>query len=306
MHEVLVVGGGPAGMAAALALGRARRRVLLIDGDEPRLGDGRTRRGVVMVDDDVVSASGQLDRIDLLAYRTIDVHAGSVSAIARDGDRFVARLHDESHAEARRVILATGVRDELSPIHGLAEMWGRGVYPFPEYDGWDQRDRPLAVLGAGTAGAEMAAQVRQLTGDVVLLTNGPAEIDGRDLALLRDRGIAVRETPVAWVVGGAGGLERIGFVHGTELARSALFLRPRVRPRTDLADGLGCALTTDGPSVGLIRVDAMGRTSVPGVYAAGDVANPLRRRVVAAGSGTGAGIAASIDLVHSRLGHRTP
>jgi thioredoxin reductase len=293
MRDVVVVGAGPAGLNAALMLGRARRKVLLADTGTPRNAPVRAMHGFLSRDGTDPAELRSIARKQLQQYGSVEVRDVAVDNVRRDGDHFEVTVSDGSIFPAHRVILATGVVDELPDIDGLAEHWGRGVFNCPYCDGWEQRDQPLAVLGADTLNVLLALNLVRWSGDVVLCTNGDS-VDADSLQLLSARGVTVRTDPVVAVEGNGTGLERIVLADGA-LERRALFFHAPTHQRSDLAAQLGCAFLDDGS----VQVDDLGHTSVPGVFAVGDISRrpsmPVPGALVIIGAAEGAVAAVAID-----------
>lgn len=294
MRDVVVVGAGPAGLNAALVLGRARRTVLLTDTGEPRNAAVRAIHGFLSRDGTDPAELRAVARDQLRQYPSVEIRQVAAETARRDGDHIEVTLSDQTTVLTRRVVLASGVADELPDIDGLAGHWGRGVFNCPYCDGWEHRDQPLAVLGADIVNVLLALNLVHWSPDVVLCTNG-GTADADSLRLLAARGVTLRADPVRAVEGNSTGLERIVFAGGPPLQRRALFFEAPTRQRSDLAAQLGCAFLDDG----CVQVDDVGHTSVPGVFAAGDMARrpsmPLPGRFVVAGAAEGAIAAVAID-----------
>ena len=305
MYDVLIAGGGPAGLSAALLLGRSRRKVLVCDGGEPRNAASHASHSFLTRDGMPPLELRRIAREQLAPYPSVELCATDVvETVAADG-QFEVMLGDGRHVVARKLVLATGVRDELPAIDGLAELWGTSVFHCPYCDGWEVRDRPLAVY-PNSADPEillhMATLIRHWSRDLVLLTNGPASLNAEEREQLAAMGVVLREERITRLESDNGALARIVFADGTALRRGALFVRPEQRPRTELAVRLGCDLSDDSPFFpGLIRVDAAWQTTVPGVYAAGDVATPTQQVATAVSSGAIAGITANRALVDAAV-----
>lgn len=233
----------------------------------------------------------------------MEVRDEDVLDVPRSEAGFVVLLAGGGRATARRLLLATGMRDELPAIEGLTALWGRGTFPCPYCDGWEVRDQPLLALGAGMPGALFALLLSKWSGDVTLCTHGPAQLDEQARALLASRGVSVREEEVLRIEGMDAGVEVV-FASGDRVRRRALFAHPTLRQATELPERLGCEMTEDGA----IRVSAFGQSSVPGVYAAGDAARPeglpfpAAQVVIAAAQGATAAIAIDRDLLVEDLG----
>jgi thioredoxin reductase len=211
-------------------------------------------------------------------------------------------LDDGAVVRARKLLLATGVVDELPERPGFEEFWGRGVYHCSYCHGWEVRDRPLAVLNSGEGAAERAAFIRNWSLDLVLLTDGPAHLneEGRQTLLALD--IPVRETRISYLeedLGGAvGGLRRIHFEDGSSLEREGLFYVPPQRQGSELAKMLGCEIVAMGQAPAGVKADPTTReTTVAGVYVAGDAGNAVQSALLAAASGANAAFFVNHSLV---------
>jgi thioredoxin reductase len=208
MLDVVIAGGGPAGLSAALLLGRARRSVLLVDSGQPRNAGVHAMHGFLSHDGMDPAALRQAGRDQLKPYPTVQLRAAAVHAVTRDAEGFTVSLTDRTTAQARRLLLATGVVDQLPPIPGLAELWGRGVFNCPYCNGWEVRDQPLAVLASDPRNFQLALQLTRWSPDVLLASNGPAGLDDDARRLLAAHKAALREEPIARLDGEDGGLER--------------------------------------------------------------------------------------------------
>ncbi|MDQ3656233.1 MAG: NAD(P)/FAD-dependent oxidoreductase [Chloroflexota bacterium] len=303
-YDVVIVGGGPAGLSAALVLGRARRNMLLLDGNEPRNGPSHASHSFFTRDGEHPAALRRIGRDQLAPYTT--VHIEDRVAVSAEGDdgAFRVRFAEGSEIGIRKVILATGVRDILPEIEGFRRLWGGSAFACPYCDGWEVRDQPWAVLAEPSQALPYAALLSTWTDDLVLLTNGVEEIDPETTSRLDHLGVPVRTEPIARLEGEDRQLRRVIFQSGDALERTVLLHRPRQQPRTDTAIQLGCELIVDGMIPGLIRVDQLQQTTVPGVFAAGDVATPMQQIAFAVSSGSTAASMANHQLAQERLASR--
>jgi thioredoxin reductase len=290
--DAVIVGGGPAGLSAALVLGRARRRVLVLDTGRPANAASRAVGGLLAQVGVAPTELRRAGREQLADHPNVEVRDGAVLDAAAAPDGFAVKL-DGGDVRTRSLVLAHGLRYDPPPLPGVKELWGRSVFHCPFCDGWEVRDLSLAVHGSGPEAARSALVVAGWSRDVVLLTDGPANLDA-ERAALQGAGVRVREEPIRQVVGGAGWLRRIEFAAGAPERPDAMFVRTFRGQPNDLADELGCELTAGGTIV----TDGDGRTGVSGVYAAGDAATEQFRSVAnALGSGSRVAQRVALDLV---------
>jgi thioredoxin reductase len=279
-YDVVIVGAGPAGLSAALMLGRCRRRVVVIDDGLPRNRAARTTHGFLTRDGTAPTELLELGRAELARYKTVHIRSGTVAAADGRRGAFVVRCDDGRTFQGRRLVLATGVVDQLPAIPGLEALYGRSVHHCPFCDAYEYADRPLAVYGRGRGGVEAALVLRAWSEDVVLITDG--KLLGRDARTRCGRhGIAIREDPVRRLIGRGGRLERIEFRGGPTLKRAALFFATSQQQRSDLARNLGCEFT----AAGAVMTKDHETTNVPGVYVVGDASHREQKVIVAAAEG---------------------
>jgi thioredoxin reductase len=291
--DVAIVGGGPAGLAAALVLGRMRRRVLLLDADDPAHGVSEGVHGLFGHDGTPPFALRRTAQEQLRPYESVTTETVTVEQARLTPSGFSVVAGGTTSA-ARVLLLATGMRYELPRIEGVAELWARGVYHCPYCHGWEMRDQPLAVYGAGAA--HLALLLSSLSDDVVLLTDGSSDLDPDEAEQLRRRGIVIRDDAVARLEGGDGRLARVVFADGSTDDRPGLFFVPSFTP-SPLAAQLGCEVDQSDAVV----IDEDGRTSVPGVFAAGDTTTDKKAVVLAAAAGSRAAYAINAGLASGLL-----
>lgn len=297
IYDVAIVGGGPAGLNAALILGRSRRRVVLCDSGRPRNAASRGVNGFLSRDGIGPHELRRLGREELAAYDGVVLHDGEVSIVNRTEDGFEALLTNATRFQARKLLLATGLEIEFPDVEGMAEFYGRGVFDCPYCDGWEERDGPIAVYGPAKVARGLALELLGWSRDVMLLTGGPADLSDGDRRWLQEKGIGVIEDPVVRIEGGATGVERIRFATGDVIERRALFFVPEDRRITRLAESLGCQLTERG----VADASTYGKTNVAGVYVAGDASRRVHLAIVAAAEGAMAGFAINSELLHEDL-----
>jgi thioredoxin reductase len=291
--DVAIVGGGPAGLAAALVLGRMRRRVLLLDSDDPAHGVSDSVHGLFGHDGTPPFELRRTAQEQLRPYESVTVRMGVVEAANQTPSGFSVTATGTT-SEAGVLLLATGMRYELPPIEGVAEVWARGAYHCPYCHGWEVRDRPLAAYGAGAA--HLALLLTSLSDDVVLLTDGSSELDPDQADRLRQAGVVIRDDPVARLDAEGGELERVVFADGSSDDRAGLFFVPTFTP-SPLPAQLGCELDESGAIV----IDADGGTSVPGLFAAGDATTDKKAVVLAAAAGSRAAYTINAGLASGLL-----
>jgi thioredoxin reductase (NADPH) len=294
MEDVVVVGGGAAGLNAALVLARARRRVLVIDAGEPRNAPARGVHGFISRDGTPPAELLALGRAEVERYGGRVVAGRAEQARTADGG-FEIELQDGS-VRARRLIIATGLRDELPDVPGLRDRWGRDVLHCPYCHGWEVRDLPIGVLGWQPLAVHQASLVRQWSDDVVVFDSG-ALFDEQDRATLAARSVRIVEGKVVGLVIEDDQLRGVRMADGTVVSRTALFVPPNFVPIDELLAGLGC----ERDSEGMIKVDDTGRTSVAGVWAVGNVVDRAAFVVTAAAAGARAAAAVNMDLVEQEV-----
>ncbi len=298
MYDVVIVGGGPAGLSAALMLGRCRRSVLLCDTGRPRNAASQAMHGYLTRDgipplEFLTLAREELTRYDTVETRSIEV----VDAQRLDDTRFEVSLASGERLRARRLLLATGVVDNVPEIDGCRELFGRSVFHCPYCDGWEVRDAPIAVYGAADRGLGLALELTQWSRDLVLFTDGPSQIPDEGLATLKRNDIVLREERIAKLEGANGILQHVVLRTGERLPRRAMFFTTGQTQQSDLAIRLGCKFTEKGT----VRTGKYETTHVPGLYVAGDASRAVQWVVVAAAEGAEAAFAINTDLTKEDL-----
>lgn len=289
VYDCIIVGGGSAGLSAALTLGRARRRVLVCDKGKPRNAPAHESHSFFTRDGTNPLELLKIGRDQLKPYKTIELQSIGVKEIKKSGGQFEVIFDDGTTKNARKILLAYGVIDEFPNIENFGEFWGKTVFHCPFCHGYEVRDKPLAVVGNGEAGVGMTALLKSWSADLVVCTNGKAEFSANERKLLAKHNVAVREEKIVRFEGKQGQLENIVFETGEKLARRGMLIRLRQKLRSDLAEKLGCELSDSG----FIKVADSGETTVKGVYAAGDATSRMQSIAVAVAQGSvavGAGI----------------
>ena len=286
--DAVIVGGGPAGLSAALVLGRARKRVLVIDDDRPANAVSQGVGGLLGHDRVKPAELRENGRRQLREHPNVRFWHGAVAVADQIGDVFAVQLTNGPLVVARAIVLAHGLRYDPPPLPGIEALWGSSVFHCAFCDGWEVRDRSLALHASGPGSVRSALLLAGWSNDVVLCTDGAPDPGGE---LLAAAGVRVRTEPIARLAGAGGRLTQIEFAHGEPERREALFVNTRRDQPNGLAAALGCELTPDGTIV----TDGDGRTDVAGVYAAGDAAT-AHSRSVANAIGTGSRVAYAVAL----------
>jgi thioredoxin reductase len=298
MYDVIIVGAGPAGLSAALMLGRCRRRVLVCDNGRPRNAASHAMHGYLTRDGIPPRDFLSLGRTQLQQYETVQLIDVEVVAAACDPRNcFGVTLATGQRHVARKLLLATGVIDHVPRIPGFAELYGRSVFHCPYCDGWEIRDAPWAVYGKGERAYGLALELTTWTRDIVVCTDGPSELDDRQRSRLERVGIGIREEPIARLEGAGGVLARVVFESGDPLPRRALFFTTGQEQRSELAFAFGCEFNDKGT----VRTGKYEATQVPGLYVAGDASRAVQWVVVAAAEGAEAAFAINTDLLREDL-----
>lgn len=293
--DVVIVGGGPAGLSAALVLGRARRRVVVVDEGEPRNAVSRALHGFLSRDGIAPSELGRISREQLSQYPNVELRLHDrVETAARTDDGFQLDTRDGSRFAGRKIILATGMVDELPEVPGLRELYGRSVFHCPYCDGWEVRDQPLAVYGTSDEhGGGLAIELLGWSRDITMCLDGRGELSPSCRDRLSKHGVRIREDRIERLEGRDGVLEHIVFADGSSLDCRALFFFTHRRQTSDLALQLGC----DSYGEEGCEVQEPGKTNVPGLYIIGDASRDVLQVAVAVGEGTQAAVAVNAELI---------
>ena len=279
-YDVVIVGGGPAGLSAALNLGRARKRVLLCDAGARRNAAARHVHGLLTRDGTPPAELRRIGREQLVAYPSVEARDEGIEGIGGERGAFEVRLASGS-VEARRILLCTGMIDEVPQIEGARALWGRSIVQCPYCHAWEVQDQRFGYLATSAEMLAFPLLLRGWTRDVVLLTAGRLELPDEVRARLAAAGVRIEERAVVRLVAEGERLARIEFTEGDPLPCDVLFAHPH-QYQVELVRSLGLELD----ATGYVRVDpARGETSVPGIYAAGDLVTPRQSAVLAAASG---------------------
>ncbi|MEC4020212.1 NAD(P)/FAD-dependent oxidoreductase [Streptomyces sp. H27-D2] len=288
MYDVVVVGAGAAGLNAALVLARSRRRVAVVDAGEPRNAPSAHMQGFLSRDGMDPAALLEVGRAEVAGYG-VELIKGQVDHI---DPGFLVHLAGGPVLQARRVLVSTGLRDELPEIPGVRERWGKDLLHCPYCHGYEVRDQPIGVLGTQPGAVYHALLLRQWSDDVVFFPH-TLDLTGDERERLSARGVRIADGVIKRLVVDEDRLRGVELAEGHGVPRSVAFVVPRMVPRDALLTGLGCEKNENG----WVTADASGRTSAFGVWAAGNVADPRALVVTAAGMGSAAAFAINHNLV---------
>jgi thioredoxin reductase len=285
MYDVVIVGCGPAGLSAALILGRCGRRVLACDSGTPRNAASSALHGYLTRDGVPPLELLRLAREELRQYG-VEIREKVVTDVIRAGEAFDVVAGDE-RVQARSVLLATGLRDNLPSIPGIADCYGITVHHCPYCDGWEHRGKQLAVVGRGAPAAGLALSLKTWTDRVALCTNGQSRLKPEHLEQLALHRILIREESIAEVRHANGHVRELVMTGGDAVPCDGIFFSGRPTQQSDLPQRLGCEFTRKG----VVKTDHLGETCVPGIFVVGDASRDVQFVIVAAAEGAKAGVA---------------
>ncbi|MFX3635775.1 MAG: NAD(P)/FAD-dependent oxidoreductase [Candidatus Pristimantibacillus sp.] len=296
LFDCAIIGGGPAGLNAALVLGRARRKVVLFDNNKPRNAVTHESHGFITRDGVNPKEFRAIAHSDISKYPSVQFMPTKVTDLVKEGESlFVAKTETGEIYEARTVILATGLSEKLPEVPHIAEYYGTSLFSCPYCDGWEMRDRPLAIITETDHAFHMGMMVHNWSKDLIVCTNGAGGFDAEKKELVVSKGIAVYEQRIQALNGDNGQLASILFEDGIEVRRAGGFVTPHWSQPVDFGEMLGCALNEHGG----IASDDFGRTNVTGLYAAGDSSIIVPAQlIVAAAEGSRAAIGVNTELTH--------
>jgi len=279
-YDVIIVGGGPAGLSCALVLGRSRRTVLICDSGVYRNAPSNAMHGYLSRDGMNPRDFLSIARHELTCY-DVEYRSCSVKDVEKTADGFRATLADDALVEGRKLVLATGVADIVPEIEGIDQFYGKSVHHCPYCDGWEHRERPIGIYGRGKSAYLLAREMLTWSRKLTVVSDGPSELEPDQREELARLHIDVIERSVARLAGAAGRLERIEFQTGDPLPCEAIFFCTGQEQRCMLPEKLGCVFNRKGT----VDTDRWERSNVPGVYVIGDASKNVQFVVVAAAEG---------------------
>lgn len=290
--EVIVIGGSYAGLSAAMSLGRSLRRVLVLDGGQPCNRQTPHSHNFLTQDGQTPAEIALAGKEQVLKYNTVHFRNGFAAGAQKTENGFELITSAGELFTAGKLIFATGLKDIMPDIDGFAECWGISILHCPYCHGYEVRHEKTGIFGNGAIGFEFARMISNWTNDLTIFTNGEATFSPEESEKLKQHDIRVVETAIGLIEHESGRIQNVVLRDGTKVALKAIYARPAFVQHSDIPAGLGCELTEHG----LLKVDVFQKTTVPGIYAAGDNSN-LARSValsVSAGSMTGAMINRSL------------
>lgn len=296
--DCAIVGGGPAGLNAALVLGRAWRNVVLFDNNRPRNGVTHESHGFITRDGVKPEEFRRIAHEELSRYSSVSIEQVTVTGVRNTGSGFQLATSDGTVYSARKLILATGLKEELPAVPGIHAYYGTSLFSCPYCDGWERKDEPLIIISETEHAFDLVKTTYPWSSRLILATNGHYVVSREERLTLEARHIKVYEQKIRALEGKDGQLERVLFEDGTEENRTGGFVSPVWSHPCTFARDLGCATNEHGG----IAADDFGRTSVPGVFAAGDAANIVPAQlIVAAAGGSRAAIGVNSELTSEQF-----
>jgi thioredoxin reductase len=291
MYDVIIVGGGPAGLSAAMILGRCRRKVVLFDTGKPRNRWSESMNGFITRDGIKPGDFIKIGRKELKEY-DIEVHDWEIKEVRYSAEGFLAIDGKGKEYRSKKMLLATGLKDRLPNLPGIEEMYGISVHHCPYCDGWESQDKPLAVYGKNRFGFGLALSLKTWSDNVMLFTDGTNKLTGPEISQLERNGIQVNTKKIKRLEGDNGKLREIVLADGSTEHREAMFFNTGTDQQCSLGKMLGCEFT----SKGVVKTRKLQKTNVKGLFVAGDAARDVQLVIVAAAEGTKAAVAINMEL----------
>ena len=291
MYDVLIIGGGPAGLNAAMILGRSRRKVAVFDSGEPRNRWARNMNGFLSNDGMNPKEFIKKGREELAKYE-VELIDRKVEAATYTKGEFILTDAEGQVYRSRKLLLATGLKDHLPQVEGIEDLYGKSVHHCPYCDGWESRDKAIAVYGKGRDGIGQALAMKNWSSDITLYTDGTNELTKKDLDLLKRNGVTYNTEKVTKLIGEDGQLKYVVTNGGKKHEQGAMFFSTGTEQQSDIGKHLGCEFTNDG----VIKTHRLQKSNIPGLYVAGDAARDMQMVIVAAAEGAKAGVAINIEL----------
>jgi thioredoxin reductase len=298
MYDCAIIGGGPAGQNAALVLGRARRNVVLFDNNQPRNAVTHASHGFLTQDGVTPSEFRRIAREQLQRYSSVEERAVRITDIRRLENGFQVFTDNGDSVKSRKLLIATGLKEILPDVPGVKEMYGKSLFHCPYCDGWELRDQPLILMAEDPKVYHLAKMLYHWSHDLIVCTQGQNVLTDEEKQILASKNISVTEQTVAAFHGSEGKLQQVEFTDGTWIDRTGGFIMPDRVPQTNFQEGLGYELN----DLGGIRTDEMGKSTVPGLYAAGEAAlGGPAQLILAAAAGSMAAVSINTELMEEEF-----
>lgn len=296
-YDVIIIGGSNAGLSAGLALGRSLYKTLIIDSGKPCNRQTPHSHNLIMHDGwkpaDMLAAAKK----DVLAYPNVQYINGTVTEVTGASNNFEVSTADDKKYSAKKIIIAAGIKDIFPDIKGFAECWGISIIHCPYCHGYEYRDEPTGIFANGDMGYDLAKLIFNWTKDLTVFTNGKPTFTPEQQAAISRNGINIIDAPVTSIEHENGYLKKVNLQGGNSIPLSAMYARLPFLQHTEAPVQLGCEFTENGH----IKTDMMQKTNIPGVFACGDAASPMRAVSAAIASGTMAGVAAGKEILEQRF-----
>jgi thioredoxin reductase len=291
-HDCVIIGGGPAGLNAALVLGRARKNVAVIDEGRPRNRVTRETHGFLTRDQISPSEFRRIAKEQIGSYPSVHfVEDAAASITGSDGHFQITTARGQTY-QSKKLLFAVGMKDLPVEIEGLADVYGKSAFICPYCDGWELRDQPLVLIVKGADALHMAKMISGWTNRFTICTNGPDEMTEAQREELNQHNVPVFDSPIQSIESNNGMVQQVVLKDGTSITCTGIFFRPKLITGSELPQAIGCEIT----EAGTVIVDNFGKTSVPGVFSAGDAASQLHQAITAASLGSLAGVGINNEL----------
>jgi thioredoxin reductase len=298
IYDVLIIGGGPAGLSAALILGRCRRSVLVCDSMKPRNAKAKQSNGFLTRDGINPKEFLSIAREQLKKYSVEFKQMLVEKALSENGIFTVTSSNGDKYS-GRKILIATGMKDKIPEIEGIEKFYGISVHHCPYCDGWEEKDKRIAVYAKGKAAYVLSQSLRLWSKDILIVTDGAPKIPKKNLSALSKAGIKIYPEKIKSAEGENGYLKKINFKNGESIEVDSMFFSTGNYQKSNLAEQLGCRFTKSGS----ISTDRKQNTGVKGVFVAGDAAKDMQFVIVAAAEGTKAGVAINMELIDEDREH---
>lgn len=292
--DCAIIGGGPAGLNAALVLGRARRNVILFDNSRPRNAVTQESHGFITRDGVAPSEFRNLAHQDISKYPSVKIKESKIQEVKRESPSLFQLITQEGKSYlSRKILIASGLKESLPNVNNIKDYYGKSIFSCPYCDGWELREQPLVIISENQHALHLAKMVYQWSKDLIVCTNGHKILSESEEMLLKKKGIRIMEERIVNLIGSDGKLEKVVFEDGTEVNRTGGFVTTDLVQPNEFAISLGCELNKSG---GII-VDVLGRTNVEGVYAAGDTtSNGPSQLIISAAEGARAAMGINYEF----------